>query len=273
MRNIFLTVVVLCALAIAGIGGVFASMSDIETSHDNLADTAIFNLKVSDAFGVMFEDPDVPVVVSATGLVPECTDKSSHFDLHNSGTGDQCNGFVYMHIKNVVCSGISKTEPELAAERAKTPIGEWADGTMVYATWTGLKGGTKLFGRAYGENCELADWIRVVRIAIGSEGTTLIPISCYDVNGDGWVSLRELECYRIKLSALNAQADLDVEIDLMLKDIPESYFGWNLFDINDPTECVFEDWPTNALQADKVNFDISFELLQTSGAATVPPTT
>ena len=263
MKSIFLSVVVICALAIAGIGGVFADYQDIDVSYDNYFETGDLNLMVSQA-GNDYDSPNIPMIVAVNDGMPECSDKSFHFDLYNSGNYTQAPyGYVYLHVKNLACEGNGKTEPELAAETAATAIGELEDGTIVWATLDGTDNGTPVIGRDYGENCELAEWIEV-RISIGdSPGTTqFMDLSTYDNNSDNITSLAELVCHKVYLAYLPSQARKYLGIHTRLLDIPEEFFNVDLFDETNDEEKMWNDWPTNALQNDKAMFDIAFELFQ-----------
>jgi hypothetical protein len=271
-KSIILTVVAITALAIAGLGGVFADYSDIETSHGNYLETGDLDLVVTYA-GLEWEDPIVPVLVNAANIMPECYDKSFHFDLHNVGNYTQGGGFAYIHIKNIECSDNGKTEPELAAETGATPIGEDKDGNPVYAD--------PPLGE-YGENCTLSQWIDfAVYVSPNKNGPwTAVNLSALDKNGDGNIKLNEVECTEIflgdvaklvsALGNLPPCVTLYVKVDLMLEDIPEEALGYNLFDERIPSEAKWNCWPTNALQNDEVTFDIALELFQFPKGLFVP---
>jgi predicted ribosomally synthesized peptide with SipW-like signal peptide len=265
MKSMLLSVVVVSALVVAGIGGTLADFSDIETSHDNYFETGSLDLKVSRTIGDVtnyYEDPDVPTMLAVSNAMPECLSKDIAFDLHNAGVSDQCGGWVYIHFKNLRCEDTGKTEPENAAEIATTPIGELEDGTMVYATNDGTIGGTPILGADWGTaGCELAKHVDV-RIAISTTGPDSgfadVDLSAYDVDpADGVIKLNELLCNQIELSPLNAGQTIWVEVYFRLQDVPEEDVGANLF-----PDGKFNNWPTNALMDDAMYFDMSFELLQ-----------
>jgi hypothetical protein len=267
-----LTVVAVTALAIAGLGGVFADYQDIETSHDNYFETGSLDLVVTYA-DQEWEDPWVPVLVNAENIMPECFDKSFHFDLHNVGNYTQGGGWAYLHIKNIECVDNGKTEPELAAETGATPIGEDEYGEPVYAD--------PPLGE-YGENCTLSEWIHfALRVGPGENGPwTSVNLSALDKNEDTIISLKEVECTEIFLGDISTYLSgkgnlppcipLYVVIDLMFKDIPEEALGYDLFDENIPSEAKWNDWPTNALQNDQASFDIALELFQFPQGMFVP---
>lgn len=259
MKSVFLSIVVICALAIAGIGGVFANYQDIETSEDNYVETGDLDLKVSYK-GVDYDDPNVPMLISADNFMPECMDKSFHFDLHNAGDYDQGTGWVYFHFKNLKFKDTGRSEPEIAAEMGRTPIGESYDGTFIYAD--------PPLGYGWGTlNGALADHISV-NILTGPDpfpgGTfTQLDLSAYDANGDGVIKLSELVCEQVLIGELDSGETIYVWVSLWLQDVPEGTLGYNLFHSNShPEEAKWEDWPTNALMNDQVTFDISFELFQ-----------
>ena len=261
MRSIFLTVVVVCALAIAGIGGVFANYQDIEVSSGNYLETGDLDLKVSYPSGdnAIWYDTPVPAVVHGDNFMPECTDKSFHFDLHNVGDYEQGTGYVYIHFKNLVFEDTGKTEPEDVAELGGV-IGELEDGTIITlpaADALGADWGT-------GAGGELAEHLRVVIFTspTGTGDWTELDMDEYDENDNGEIKLDEVVCNQILLGELDSNEEMFVWVSIMLQDIDEDDLGYSFFNATIAAERKWEDWPTNALQNDKVTFDISFELFQ-----------
>jgi hypothetical protein len=167
------------------------------------------------------------------------------------------------------------TEPELVAECGGI-AGEDEDGNLVIVDGLGC-----CFGD--GDGCELAEHIDVAIAVMGPWPHELKPkenpdlndpnwvqldLSDYDKNGDGDLKLNELECEEIELGKLPYCNGIWVHIMLHLQDIdeedvyaegliPETYFDDTI-----PAEAKWDHWPTNAIQADYVGFDMAFELLQ-----------
>ena len=252
MKKVLLVVVVLCALAVAGIGGVFADYQDIETSHLNTFETGSLDLLVSQR-GVLYEDPNVPTIIDTEDFMPECIDKSFHFDLHNAGVYTQGSGWVYFHIKNAIYSDTGRTEPENAVERGLDdhPIGELADGTFVYSP-------------GWGDNLNELGYHMEVDLytrALETDPWVAVNLDAYDLNADGIIKFNELVCNQILICELGSEETVYVKFDLWFQDIPEEHIRVDL-DLFPGTDGKFNDWPTNALQDDKVEFDISFELFQ-----------
>ena len=255
--------VIVCALAVAGIGGVFADYQDIETSNNNYFETGSLDLLVSDSQGTYWEDPNVPMIISADDFMPECQDKSFHFDLHNAGVYTQGTGYVYFHIKNAVYSDTGRTEPEDAVERnndlghGNNPIGELANGTFI----TSPGWGANLDELGYHIEVDL-----YTRETESGPGSTWVAVNLddYDTNGDGVIKFNELVCNQILICELDSEESIFVKFDLWFQDVPEEHprVNQDYFDETNPTEAKWNDWPTNALQDDQVDFDISFELFQ-----------
>ncbi|MGB2728297.1 MAG: hypothetical protein WBD09_07450 [Halobacteriota archaeon] len=262
-KAILMSILMIGVVATAA-GVTFADFSDIETSMDNTMRIGSLDLVVSH-MGYEYEDPEVPVLMDLTDIMPECTDKSMDFDLHNIGESSQGGGHAYLHFKNIDCFGIEKTEPECVAETGMNckgdvvPVGELEDGTYVYVDGIGAD---------YGENCEVSKHIEVQNIFTGDyPPNEHVDLTGYDKNGDGYVTLDEIVCEQIYLGPLPGGATMYVSVHLRLMDIPEEYFGLDLFDEDNLAEAKWNDWPTNALQKDGIEFDVSFELLQIN-----PPT-
>ena len=254
MKKVLLVVVVLCALSVAGIGGVFADYQDIETIGENDFETGSLDLLVSDSQGTYWEDPDVPRIISSDNFMPECEDKSYHFDLHNAGVYTQGTGWVYFHIKNAIYSDNGRTEPENAVELGLDdhPIGELANGTFVYSPGWGAnldELGYHMEVDLYTRALETDDWV-----AVNLDAYDLYPT-------DGKIKFNELVCNQILICELGSLESVFVKFDLWFQDIPEEHIRVDL-NLFPGTDGKFNDWPTNALQDDQVDFDISFELFQ-----------
>lgn len=255
MKNIILSVVVVGALVAAGIGGTLADFSDIEISPDNFFETGSMNLLISDEVGTVYDGPwEIPTLfeVYADGGAWPCCSKDIRLDMHLEAQGQEQSAWAYLHIKNIECYGIEKVEPEIAVETGGI-IGELDDGTIIYSPIIG----------EYGENCELAEHIDISVFT----GPTIagpwdsVDLSAYDANGDLIIKMHEIECHQIELGELIACEPLWIMISLHLQDVPEEYLGYDLFPGSGPG-VKFNDWPTNALMKDGMEFDLSFELLQ-----------
>jgi len=256
MRN---TKTILMSLLMIGVvatavGATLADFSDIEVSQDNYFNTGSMDLLVSDSTGQWWNGPGViPALFTVSDAWP-CCSKDFRFDLHNDGQGYQEVPWVYIHFKNLECYGIERVEPEIAVEDGGI-IGELADGTIVYSPGIGV----------YGENCELAEHIDIAiytgTTGIGGPFPNYIDLIAmgYDKNGDGVIKMNEIECEQIELGELPDCEPLYVMVTLHLQDVPEEYLGYDLFP---GTDSKWNDWVTNALMKDGMEFDIAFELLQ-----------
>jgi hypothetical protein len=276
---------VLISLMVIGlVGGIMgtalADFSDIETSRDNYFSTGSMDLRVSNYMGQEFEDPNVPAFFNISDAWP-CCSKDICIDLHNYGQGFQVDPYAYIHFKNFECYGIEtkdgklKPEPEWVAETGmneagdRVPVGEKADGTPVYVDGIGLD---------YGEDCNLNKHVDVHIWVAGPYPHDAAPMTCdevpdidwepldlskYDTNPqNGIIKLDELECKQVFLGQIPNCNKIWVRIMLHLQDIPEAYFGLDLFDETNPLEAKWDHWPTNALMKDGMRFDMAFELLQ-----------
>ncbi len=277
---------ILMSLMIIGLvgglmGSALADFSDIETSHGNYFESGSLDLKVSDADGNLYEDPTVPAFFQIEDAWP-CCYKDVVFDLTNDGQGSQKKPWAYLHITNLDCYGIIKTEPENAAELALTPVGIDEDGNDVYATDDGSATGTPLIGGDYGENCELSKHVDI-EIEVTQESTdgtagnainwVTVDLSAYDANADGIIKMNEVKDLQLELGELANEDDVTtttlwenrmfVQVTLHLQDVDEDDLGFHLFDETIPNEAKWDHWPTNALMKDGMSFDIVFELLQT----------
>jgi hypothetical protein len=249
MKNILLSVVVIGALIVSGVGGTLADFSDSEEEMGDIVQAGSLDLLVNGK-----NDPDI-LPMSVRTMIP---DKSYHMvkTIENVGTID---GWLYIHIKNVECletndkdlngdgviDELDKPEPEIVAEQ-------------------GGKHGQKMVP-GLGERCDMEEHIRVEILWGPAGGTpTAVDLSVYDKNGDGHIKMSELECEQILIDQVPACGDdYEIRIGFILQNVPEEYHGLDIFDETDPHEIKWNWWPTNCYQGDTVSFDILFELLQT----------
>jgi hypothetical protein len=239
MKNVFLSVLVIGALIVAGVGGTLADFSDSEEELGDLVQAGSLDLKVNGE-----DDPNI-LPAAMKGIIP---DKSYHIEkvVQNVGTID---GWLYIHIKNVLCTEtndkdlngdgvideLDKPEPEVVAEQG---------GKVGQQMVTGL-----------GERCDMEKHLRV-EILWGTAGNmTQVDLSACDKNGDGEVKMDELECEQLLIGQLPECGDeYLIRIGFILQDVLDE--DW-------PGDPKFAYWPTNCYQGDTVTWDILFELLQT----------
>jgi predicted ribosomally synthesized peptide with SipW-like signal peptide len=103
-KSLILAVVVVVALTLAGVGGVFATWSDSEVSHGNLISTGSLDLKVNGADDAPWGS-GVPVKVSVTDMIPQKFYGPYEVELWNAGQG-QFPAHAYIHVKNITCSNV-----------------------------------------------------------------------------------------------------------------------------------------------------------------------
>jgi predicted ribosomally synthesized peptide with SipW-like signal peptide len=165
------------------------------------------------------------------------------------------------------------TEPEYVAEMGGV-AGELADGSLVEVTGMG----------EYGENCEVSRHVGLIGIYVAgpyehdaapmtskdvpAADWELLDLSEYDNDpADGVIKVNELVCEQIPLGQIPAcnkiwvhismhLQDYDEEAALAAGDISTTYFAETY------PEAKWDHWPTNALMKDRLEFDLSFELLQ-----------
>ena len=248
MKNVLLSVVVIGALIVAGVGGTLADFSDSEEEMGDTVQAGSLDLLVNGE-----NDPNV-LPASIRGMIP---DKSYHIEkvIQNVGTID---GWLYIHFKNAVCTEtndkdlngdgvideLDKPEPEIVAEQ-------------------GGKVGQQMVA-GLGERCDMEKHLSV-QIQFGTSGNmTQVDLSDYDKNSDNVTKLDEIECEQVLIGQLpECGAEYLLRIGVILQDVPEEYYGLDYFDVTDPHEIKWNWWPTNCYQGDTVTWDILFELLQT----------
>jgi hypothetical protein len=244
IKRTLISLVVIGTLVVAGLGGTLADFSDSEEEVGDTLQAGSLDLKVNGT-----DDPDV-LPFAITGMIP-CKLYDVTKTVQNVGTID---GWLYIHIKNVECietndkdingdgviDAADKPEPERVAE------------------FGGKHGQEEVPG--LGERCDMEEHIDVEIWYCGSQ----VDLSDYDENGDGVIKLSELECHQMLLGQLIGCGEPhDLTFIFHLQDVPEAFWGLDIFDENDPHEVKWDHWPTNCYMGDTVMFDILFELLQT----------
>jgi len=239
MKNLVFSIIVICALAIAGVGGTLADFSDSETEVGDKLQAGSLDLKANDA-----NDPDV-LPFTIDGIIPEKLYDVTK-TVSNVGTID---GWLYIHFKNVLTSETNDKdftpEPETVAELG------------------GIVGGVEVDG--IGVTSDFDPFLTIeIRFGPHDGDLELVDLSAYEDNGIDGIQLSELESNQILIDKLVACGSVwDVNSTFKLVDAPEDYLKFDYFDEEDPHEVKWEWWPTNAFQGDSMTFDIMFELLQT----------
>ena len=257
MKSIFLSLVVICALAISAIGGTFATWSDSEVSMGNRIETGSVDLKVNG------EDDEpwgagVPTKVDITCMVPERLYGPFPVDLWNAGICDTPS-MAFIHFKDMCCSnappkvdgqgystgyrcpvtGDLKPEPELVAEFG---------GKVDCRTVDGI-------GEPVGDTCSMKSHI-ICLIVDKRTGAVLYQGRMID-----------FECQELPLFMLQPCEPRTISLYFFLEQRSEEYYGFDYFaDPGDPgfdaLEWIkFNDWPSWALMRDVLSFSIEFDLL------------
>lgn len=242
MKSIFLAVVVICALAVAGIGGTLANFADTEMVEDSAFTTGYMDLLVWD--GASYKNDTrvtgegTPSTINIMWADPGKV-YTGYMKVMNAGTVD---GTLYLHFKNFVCSNV---EPEHCDAANRTDYGfrpepeiveEW--GGYLDQEWVPGKG---LTGDV---NCELGD---LVKARVYYKGQLV------QLRGHEWNLLSNLESNWYELGTLDeCGVTRTVQIDLMYD---------NIRDPNWDGTPMFKYHFTNAYMADKITFDVNFGLV------------
>lgn len=260
MKSIFLSVVIICALAVAGVGGTLAGFSDSEISQDNVITTGSIDLKVNGQ-----DDPPwgagVPVKVNIDHMTPS---KWYHFDIEVRNDG-QCeiDPDLYIHFKDFRCVNVNPLHDgyddpfgPFPLPDSYTPLGD--EGNLkpepeLVAEYGGLVGQRYVDGVGrHGDNCTLSTAIDV--------------IVSYD-GGEVWhgkmVDLNSVQLYLGKLEMSGVTHWVNLAFHLQQEEDLINYWPdkHNPDDMG-PVLDKFLYWPTNALMKDRIMFDIEFDLLQ-----------
>jgi predicted ribosomally synthesized peptide with SipW-like signal peptide len=276
-KSIILAVVVVVALALAGVGGVFATWSDSEVSANNTIMTGAVDLKVNGADDAPWGQ-GVPSKVAIECMTPCHWYGPFEVELWNSG---QCEFLpdAFIHFKSYECYNIEpKINPYPDGGSAYWPAGET---TGYVCPETGdLKPEPELVAEFGGKvDCTYVDGLG------GPLGDTCSMLSAVEVivvdeAGDviiGPALLGDLYCQEIYLFPLKPCEARTIYLYFKLYQFTEEDFGYNYFltpeelgidPEKDPAAyraaqmhwAKFNDWPSWAYMKDAVTFSMEFDL-------------
>jgi predicted ribosomally synthesized peptide with SipW-like signal peptide len=282
MKNIVLSVIVVSALVVAGIGGTLATWSDSEVSKDNIITTGSLDLKVNGQDDAPWGS-GVPSKVSIGCMIPEKWYGPYEVELWNAGN---CtfDSHAYIHVKKLLCENMEpkaggyndpdtgtgdyvpspsllKPEPELVAEYG---------GKVDCVTVDGIG--------PEGDDCSMTSHV-IMNITTSTVGPTTEKL-CGDEMG-------KYLCKEIYLFDLTPCEPKTIYLWFKLSQDTEEKWGYNY--IKSPAELgilpgdpgygealqywkKFNDWPSWAMMADRLTFDMEFDLwLEDTPGAIVRP--
>jgi hypothetical protein len=298
-KNLILAVVVVIALTLAGVGGVFATWSDSEVSYGNLISTGSLDLKVNGADDAPW-GTGVPSKVTVTCMIPGKFYGPYEVELWNAG---QCifPSHAYIHVKNITCSNVlPKVNPYPEGGSAYWPAGE-STGYPDPSTGELYSGDLKPEPELVAEYGGKVDCVAVPGVGVDGDdcsmgsGVRMIITNSTDledvlVNPDGRRLvdlLYKWDCNEILLFDLMPCQPRTIYLWFYLIQDKEEDFGLNF--IKSPEELgisptdpryaqallhwkKFNDWPSWRYMADKATFEMEFDLyLEDTPGAIVPP--
>jgi predicted ribosomally synthesized peptide with SipW-like signal peptide len=246
--KIALTILVLCCLAVAGVGGTLATWSDSETSEGNTIITGSVDLKVEDSDDLPY-GTGVPTVITLENMMPGWMYGYYAVDVWNAGVCTYPSK-LYMDVKSAECSNVPAKEGSGYADPNDGVISPEPE---LVAQYEGKVNCTPVEGvGVIGEDCTLLDFI-YMEVVDGSG----------NVYYQGPMSQSLGERYITDLIPCN---EMTLYVAFFLLQPSEEYFGVDY--IPDPGDLgydymhwvKFNDWPSWGLMKDKVVFNVEFDL-------------
>ena len=295
MKSTFLTLVVVCSLVIAGIGGTLATWADSETSFDNYIATGSLDLKVNGADDLPW-GTGVPTKVELDDMVPCKFYGPFEIELWNAGQHDPENGEIakaYMHLRDLECSNVlPKVHPVTGATTGypdpSTGLpwsGDLKPEPELVAEYGGMVSIHEVPGIGVeGDDCSMGTHVEMVITTTDVDPTTN-SFADILVGPDGRVmrdKLGKWECQEIYLFDLVPCVPRTIYLWFHLQQESEEDFGFDLVpdppfvtpDYNDNNFAAddadydakllhwqkFNDWPSWAMMKDMGEFDLEFDL-------------
>jgi len=300
MKSIFLSIIVISALVIAALGGTFATWSDSETSAGNYIETGSLDLKVNGADDAPWGE-GVPIKVGVTCVVPDVVYGPYEVELWNAGqcTYDS-QAFLHVkrvqcyNVEpkvNPYPDGGSAYWPageSTGYEDPDTGIGDYVPAPSLLkpepelvAEYGGKVDCTTVVGIGpEGDDCSMGSHTVMIITDTDTDPYTADPDRTIMISDElgKWLCK---EIYLFDLAPCQPETiyiwfyvKQDREEDWARDYIPDPYFdtvpdlAGNNFLANDPDYAAkllhwekFNDWPSNALMKDKVEFDVEFDLV------------
>jgi predicted ribosomally synthesized peptide with SipW-like signal peptide len=265
--KILLSIVVIAALMIAGIGGTLAGFSDTEESFNNIIQSGSIDLRVNGKDQAPWGE-GIDTIIQLDRIMP---DKEYWAKVIVANCGESLEAdqetpepaWLYIHFKNMVCTN---DEPEHLGIDISNPQPDWPDivlknpdailppdgspfkpepecvaefGGMVEQTWVDGLG-------QLGDECCLGTH---VEITIWVDDETGDPVW-----GPDFIGL--LNCNQLEIGPLEP---CGVEHTIIMKIVlPQEQFE----DLTWEGHPKFKHWPANAFMNDRLTFDLMFKLLQ-----------
>jgi predicted ribosomally synthesized peptide with SipW-like signal peptide len=262
MKSVFLSVVVVCALAIAGIGGTFATWSDSETSMDNYIETGSVDLLVN-GFDDQPWGAGVPAKVEIDCMIPCKVYGPYIIDLWNASQDCMPASEAYIHIKNADCSN---AEPKPGSGYPDPTTGDMKPEPELVAEHGGKVNCTEVEGVGIlGDGCTMKSHVRMWI----TDDPTLVPdpdIPYPDPRFIVDAKILPLICHEIYLFDLDACTPDQIYLYFHLQQPSEEEFGKNYIPnygepgYDEMEWLKFNDWPSWGLMKDRIDFDIEFDL-------------
>ena len=278
-RSVILAVVVVAALSLAGMGGVFATWSDSETSMGNYINTGSLDLKVNGADDTPW-GAGVPTKVRIECMVPSRMYGPYEVELWHAGECDTA-AEAFIHFKDMCCSNIPpKINPFDPADPESGGSFWWAEYHGLNATTgyvcpqTGdLKPEPELVAEFGGKvDCRQVPGVGVIGDTCSMRTSVECMVLTIDAAGDlveliPWTYMADLECqefYLFELLPCNART---IYLYFRLHQYTEEEFGLDIFPNVEPGApgygeyLKFNDWPSAALMKDRLIFSMEFDLV------------
>jgi len=260
MKNIYLSIVIICALAIAGIGGTLANFSDTEEVFDNTFESGSLDLLIWDGANWVNDPPWGPGVTEAINVDCAAPEGVYSSTVYVANFGECVSGRLYLRFKELRCYNVDvwnhdatgiwkydadnlmepywrcKPEPELVAE-----YGGFID------QWEYIPSPDPVIE---GDNCS---WSKILKAKVLFDGVMV----------QDWKLLSQLIAQPGASSIWIDLGDLPYcgethEVEIRLKYQDQECAAWT----GDPK---FADWPTNRYMLDGAKFNMMFGLVQPVG--------
>jgi predicted ribosomally synthesized peptide with SipW-like signal peptide len=255
VKNVFLSIVIVCALAVAGIGGTLAGFSDTETIDQNKIEMGSIDLKVNGTDDLWWGEGNSGLVV-LENLNP-AEPYETRITVQNAGSKD---GYLYIKLKKLDCYNIEthadwwyeelnspfgmKPEPELIAEyggpSADHPTGKidsvWVEGlgvegdncSMSSNVWTAIDFNGDYIGGTLGTP---EDPVQIGTLDDGVHFIAVLPACGGENTVSFWFNVPQIRDLLWEQRGVEA---------------------------SEPDELAY--WPTNRLMADGITFEIELLL-------------
>jgi predicted ribosomally synthesized peptide with SipW-like signal peptide len=261
MKSIFLSVVVICALAIAGLGGTLANFSDTEEVLDNVFESGSLDLLVWDPSQGAYvqQGPYGTGATECFKITCAAPEEVYSGDIWVANFGDCVSGELYIAFKVLSCYNVTPSHPESAVwyldeEEVWQKNKPEPEVVAEYGGWIEQWRYTPGTPQVEGDDCS---WSKILEVRVFFDD---VAMSDWEMLNDLLPAQQDPEGpYYIHLGTLPSCGE-EHKVTIKFRYADQEADAWE-----GVVSEMFKDWPTNRYMLDGAKVDVMLGLVQPVG--------